>query len=328
MNQTMSTTGVMPGALRSNQTGGGTTDDSRPGWLPSNAVSWGSIAAGAIGAAALSLILLVLGTGFGLASVSPWASRGVGATTFGASTIVWITITSLIASGMGGYLAGRLRTRWSGTHQDEVYFRDTAHGFLAWALATLITAATLTSAIGSIVGGSAQVGAAVAGSTATAAMGGAAAAVMPGAGSAGSQGAANPFGYFVDSLFRRETAASSTGTSSTGNDDAQSFTAEAGRVLTNALGSGTMPAEDTKYLARLIARRTGLAEAEAEKRVTDTFTRVQSKVKETETAAREATDKARKASAYAALWLFVSLLGGAFAASLAATYGGRQRDQS
>ena len=63
-----------------------------------------------------------------------------------------LTFTQLAASGMGGYLAGRLRTKWAGIHTDEVYFRDTAHGFLAWAVATLLTATLLTSAVGSILG--------------------------------------------------------------------------------------------------------------------------------------------------------------------------------
>src|SRR6201996_841218 len=119
-------------------------------------VSWGAILAGSAGAAALSLILLILGVGLGLSSVSPFAGNGASATTFGVSTIAWLTFTQLAASGMGGYLAGRLRTRWAGTHTDEVYFRDTAHGFLAWAIATLVTAAMLTSAIGSILGTSAS----------------------------------------------------------------------------------------------------------------------------------------------------------------------------
>jgi hypothetical protein len=88
-----------------------------------SAVSWGAILAGAAAAAALSLILLLLGTGLGLSSASPWANQGAGATTLGVSTILWLTFTQLVASGMGGYLAGRLRTRWISVHTDEVYFR-------------------------------------------------------------------------------------------------------------------------------------------------------------------------------------------------------------
>jgi len=133
-----------------------------------SAVSWGAILAGAAGAAALSLILLILGTGLGLSSVSPFTGKGASATTFGVSTIVWLTFIQLAASGIGGYLAGRLRTRWISTHTDEVYFRDTAHGFLAWAIATLVVAATLSSVIGAIVGTGASAAGSVAGGAATA----------------------------------------------------------------------------------------------------------------------------------------------------------------
>ena len=97
-----------------------------------SAVSWGAVFAGAAAAAALSLILLLLGTGLGLSSVSPWASEGVDASTFGVSSIIWITFMQLAASAVGGYLAGRLRTKWTGVHNDEVYERaiDTQIGRL------------------------------------------------------------------------------------------------------------------------------------------------------------------------------------------------------
>ena len=137
-------------------------------------MSWGAIFGGAAAAGALSLILLLLGTGLGLSSVSPWATEGIDASTFGVSSILWITFMQLAASGMGGYLAGRLRTKWTGVQTDEVYFRDTAHGLLAWAVATFGTAALLTSVIGSIIGGGIQAGAAVVGSATSAAVGGAA----------------------------------------------------------------------------------------------------------------------------------------------------------
>src|SRR4051812_9691746 len=106
-----------------------------------SAVSWGAIFAGAAAAAALSLILLVLGVGLGLSVVSPWSHTD--ASTIGTSTIVWIAFVQLAASGLGGYLAGRLRVRWASVHSDEVFFRDTAHGLLSWAVATLFTAAIL-----------------------------------------------------------------------------------------------------------------------------------------------------------------------------------------
>ena len=334
----MSTTSL---PLRDNREVFATTAAADPG-----AVSWGAIFAGAAGAAALSLILLILGVGLGLSSVSPWSGQGIGATAFGASTVAWLTFTQLAASGIGGYLAGRLRSRWASTHTDEVYFRDTAHGFLAWAVASLATAAMLSSAVGSIVSGGAQMGAAVVGSaasTATVALPGAAA--MPGSRGIPGQD------YFVDSLFRKDggapapaaadanAAASTAGTNATsvggaatgtasnvGPNDSGRSTVEAGRIFANGIAAGSLSPEDTKYLGQLIAQRTGLSQADAEKRVTDTFTRMQTKMKEAEAAARAAADKARKTSAYAALWIFVSLLIGAFVASLSATYGGRQRD--
>lgn len=278
-------------------------------------VSWPAIVAGAAGAAALSLILLVLGTGLGLSSMSPWAGHGAGATTFGLATILWLTFTQLVASGMGGYLAGRLRTRWVDTHADEVYFRDTAHGFLAWAIATLVTAGLLTSAIGAVLGA----GADTAGTAAAGAV----------AGAAKSASSESSNGYFVDSLFRQGVmpagAASAPASASATTDGARS-NAEASRIMGSGLEAGALPADDVHYLGQMVSQKTGLSQADAEKRVNDDFARMKAKSDQAKAEAKEAADKARKASAYAALWLFLSLLVGAFVASFAATLGGRQRD--
>lgn len=285
------------------------------------AVSWGAILAGAAGSAALALILLILGVGLGASTVSPWANQGVTATTFGVSTILWLTFTQLAASGVGGYLAGRLRSRWVSVHTDEVYFRDTAHGFLSWAVGVLVTAAVLTSAVTSIIGGGAQVAASVTGGVAQTA----ASAAGPAMANRADSGGSGMSGYFVDSLFRKDASAATT-TSPMTPDSGASANAEAARIIAASIGNGSMSPEDTRYLGQLVSQRTGMAQADAEKRVTDTFTRMQAKAKDAETAARDAADKARKASAYGALWLFVSLLIGAFVASLSATYGGRRRD--
>ena len=296
-----------------------------------SAVSWGAVFAGAAAAAALSLILLILGVGLGLSSVSPWAREGVDAGTFGVSTIVWLTLTQLLASAMGGYLAGRLRTKWTEVHTDEVYFRDTAHGFLAWAVSSLATAALLSSVITSILGSGVQAGAAMVGGvagTASAAVTGAAGAARTGQGSE-----SGPMGYFVDSLFRRDPSAtpnigSATPPASTDTAEraAGRDTAEVSRIFMNSRRSEPLPADDMRHVGQIVAQRTGLSQVDAEKRVADVYARAQAKANEAEAAARAAADKARKASAYSALWLFVSLLVGAFCASLAATFGGRQRD--
>lgn len=293
--------------------------------LAASVVSWGAILAGAAAAAALSLILLLLGTGLGLSSVSPWVHDGVSATTLSVSTILWVTLTQLVASGMGGYLAGRLRSKWVAVHTDEVYFRDTAHGFLAWAVASLATAALLTSVIGSIVSGGIQAGASVAGSGAAAA-----GSEMAKSGSDGGS-----MGYFVDSLFRKDMNAAAvasipSGGGATSGGTAEQATAassaEVARIFINTIRTGTLPAEDVRYVGQVVAQRTGLPQQDAEKRVIDTYARLQAKLRDAETAARGAADKGRKASAYAALWFFVSLLTGAFVASLMATFGGRHRD--
>lgn len=307
-----------------------------------SAVSWGAIFAGATAAAALSLILLILGVGLGLSSVSPWSFEGVSKETFGWSSIIWLTFTALAASGLGGYLAGRLRTKWTQIHGDETYFRDTAHGFASWAVATLLTAALLTSAIGGVLGAGAKVAGAAAGAAASTA--GVAAA------GAGSTAAAAPEGdlnYWVDSLFRSTTSAGPTDPAAPppgapmdpnaappprpmpGNGpmgDRREVRAEVNRIIVNSLqGDGLDPA-DTQYLAQLIARETGMSPAEAQARVTDVQTRMRAALEKARNTAKQAADDARKATAYAALWLFITLLIGAFFASLSATWGGRRRD--
>lgn len=251
------------------------------------AVSWAAVFAGAAGAAALSLILLVLGTGLGLASISPW-TRNAGATAITWPMILWLAFTALAASALGGYLAGRLRTRWPTTHPDEVYFRDTAHGFLAWAVATLVTAATLTATAGVILGA----GAATVAATAE------------------RDGGSAPM-YSVDSLFRLPAVR----TEEVYIVAPENMRSEVARIFANGISEGGLSPEDSRYTAQLVSRSTGLSQPEAEARVTATY----------EATAR-AVDNARKNAALASLWVFVTLLLGAFSASLAATIGGRRRD--
>lgn len=303
----------------------GLSDTSRSA---SCAVSWGAIAAGAAAGASLSLILLILGVGLGLSSVSPWAGAGISVASFGVATIIWLTLTQLVSSAIGGYLAGRLRTKWTDTHTDEVYFRDTAHGFLAWAVASLATAALLTSAIGAILSGGIQAGASAVGGVANTATQAAGEFAASGQTTSSESG---PTAYLVDSLFR------SVGRAAAGSSDAvapaevserslMKEAAEVSHIFNNFSRSEPLPPEDIRYVGQLVAQRTGLSQQEAEKRVTELYARAQARLNATEVASKEAANKARKASAYAALWIFVSLLIGAFVASLAATYGGRQRD--
>lgn len=296
-----------------------------------SAVSWAAILAGATAAAALSLILLILGTGLGFSSISPWASDGVSATTFGVTTILWITFTQLLAAGLGGYLAGRLRVKWIEVHTDEIYFRDTAHGFLAWAIASLATAILLTSVIGSIVNGGVQAGAAVTGGVATSALVATAGAAAANSTTATDNTENGNTAYLIDTLFRHDMSVVATQPNSQQNaltppQETAASMAEITRIFMNSIRLGAMPADDTRYVGQIVARRAGLTQQQAEQRVSETFMKVKVALSKAENAAREATDSARKASAYMAIWMFISLLIGAFVASFAATFGGRQRD--
>ncbi len=288
-----------------------------------HAVSWAAIFVGATAAAALSLILLMLGGGLGLSSISPWANAGIAnASTFGLSTIIWIAVTQILASGMGGYLAGRLRVKWSGVHADEVHFRDTAHGFLAWAVATLVTAAFLTSVIGAIMTGSAHRGESSIGAGGSMAVPGGTAETTAHLmrHSSVEEFETGPLGYFIDSLFRQNINSLSGGkTISTDTSQKSASSDEITRIFLHSMDSKVLPSADAKYAGQLVVQQTGLTQLEAEKRVNDAFDKIQ-------TQKNEATDKLRKATIYATLWLFVSLLMGAFSASLAATWGGRSRD--
>ncbi len=272
-------------------------------------VSWGAIFAGAAAAAALSLILVLLGFGLGFSAVSPWANEGVSAKGLGISTIIWLAFTQIVASGLGGYIAGRLRVKWANMHGDEVYFRDTAHGFLAWCVATLVTATLVVGSVSSIVSGGVQAGAS--------AVGAAASAATQVAGTAASNTDSDQYGYFVDSLFRddRPVAVS---------DDAARSTVT--RIFARGLSDGQLSAEDRTYLAQLVAQRTNLSQADAERRVDEVYARTQKAIADAKQAAKEAADTAAKVAAMTALWMFVALLIGAFFASFAATFGGRRRD--
>jgi|KBSMisStaDraftv2_1062788.scaffolds.fasta_scaffold04291_5 hypothetical protein len=292
------------------------------------AVSWGAVIAGAVGAAALSLVLFLLGTGLGLAVVSPWASERISGTAAGVSTIVWVTVAQLLASVLGGYLAGRLRTRWVTVHTNEVFFRDTAHGFLAWAVATLLMATLLSSAIGTAISTTVKAGGEVGKSAVT--LAGAGAGVAGAAATSDDKGGNNPVGYFVDSLFRPSEVASANSPAAPGalHSPAPDRSAEVARIFANALESGELAESDRRYLGQLVAANAGLTPPEAEQRVTDTFTRLKQNLEQAKAKAKQVADDARKASAALALWLVVSLFVGAFVASLAATFGGRLRDSS
>ena len=278
----------------------------------STAVSWGPIIAGAFAASTLTFILMLLGSGLGLTMISPWSGSGASITTFAVSTAIWLIIVQWLSSGVGGYLAGRLRTKWVGVHTDEVYFRDTAHGFLAWALATLLVVGVLGSALSAALGSGVQAVSTVASGAAMGASAGASSNVS-------GASADNATSYLVDSLFRPADA-SKLAAANPQNDAAAA--SQASRILIAGAAAGEVSADDKTYLSQLVAARTGLSEADAKTRVDAILAKVQdAKVK-----AKQAADTARKGSATFALLGALSLVIGAFIASAAAALGGRQRD--
>lgn len=313
-----------------------------------SAVSWAAIIAGAFTAAAVMLILLLLGSGLGLAAVSPWANSGISMTTFTVTTAVWLIASQWIASGLSGYLTGRLRTKWMSVDTDEIFFRDTAHGFLAWALATVITAGFLASAVAAIIGGGA--------SAVTAVTAGAAAGAGLAATQNSSDAPASITTYIVDTLYRTnpmnpsgrmspatevpantalppgsseapvvfETPAAPLSTrTSIATKSKNDAHAETLAILINGVRNGSVPEADRVYLAQLVVQNTELSMEEARKRVDETIAQIEA----AEVKLRQAADTARKTASTVSVYSFLSLLIGAFIASAAAALGGQHRDE-
>jgi hypothetical protein len=267
-----------------------------------SAISWPAIFGGGIAAAAASVVLVLLGTGLGLTSISPWPGQSATATTFTIAAGIWLIVVQWLSSGLGGFLTGRLRTKWVRVHTHEVFFRDTAHGLLTWGLATVIGALLALSAVSSATG------------TATRAT----AMMASGAGQSGTgptSSLAQSQAYEVDSLFRGEKPELAA------SDPA--VRAETTRIFLAGALNGGIPDGDRAYLVDTVAARTGLSPDDARKRVDDAITQE----KAAELRVREATDTARKSGAAAAIFAALSMLIGAFIACAAAAYGGSLRDE-
>jgi hypothetical protein len=278
-----------------------------------SAMSWSAVAAGGFTNAALTLLLMAFGAGMGFSSISPWAGSGVSMTTFSIGTGIYFIVIAVLASTVGGYLAGRLRVRWTAVHSDEVFFRDTAHGFMSWACAVVVSAAVLGAAGTAIVSG-----------------------VTAGLTQRGNN-EGGPAAIYVDELFRPAPTAPAANTPAAtapapGTAAAPAPTtpaaaaptvatpsqrAEVSRLLLHSLRARSdIKAGDRMYLAQLVAAHTGLSQGDADKRVTAVLTQAKSDL-----------DKARSAAAKLALWFTAALFAGAFAASLAAIEGGELRDR-
>jgi hypothetical protein len=293
-------------------------------------------------AIAASAILLAFGSGLGFALVSPWPGRGASATGFTVNAAIWLIVSQWLSAALGGYIAGRLRTKWVGTHTHEVFFRDTAHGLVTWSVATVAVAALLAGSVTSGVGGALH------------ALGGAASAGLQGAAGGVAGGPPGPPGvvlgmpgggpsaamtYDIDKLFRPGTggagpgvagaaagsASNGTGSPAPGMDMSSDPRVEAVYIAFHAIASPDqgVPDDDRAYLAQLVQAQTGVTPAEAQKRVDDFVTATSNAANE----ARAAVDTARKTAAEASIFTALALLVGAFIASVSAALGGRLRDE-
>jgi hypothetical protein len=271
-------------------------------------VAWDAVAAGAVAAAAFTVLLVALGAGLGFSAISPWSDSGLSAGGFRTATGIYLVLISIMSSAIGGYMAARLRTRFVGLHDNEVYFRDSAHGFIAWAFATVLTATALGAALTHIANGAAS-----------------------GVTSSGPQGA-NPQAVYVDKLFRSANAGANTGAQAApgaapaaatpapatpqSGQNAGSARAEVLRLWTADFARNKdLTPDDRAYVASLVAAQTGLSPEDAQKRVDQVVTEE-----------KTALDQARRGAAKLSFWLTAALLFGAFAASLAAVEGGMLRD--
>jgi hypothetical protein len=251
--------------------------------------------------AAVSLVLLALGSGLGFAAISPWPSAGISGMTLAVTAAIWLILTQWLSASVGGYIAGRLRTRWIGTHTHEVFFRDTAHGFITWSVASVVVAATLSTGGLSTLGTVTRAASEVAGQTAKGAM---------------SLATSGDNQYAIDRLLRPE--ASATTAAQTADPKP-----EVAHIIATTLTTGTVDDSDRAYLSQLVVARTGITQDEANKRVDEMMTRIM----DAQTKAKVTADTARKDAAQAAIYLALSLAVGAFIASISAALGGRLRDE-
>ncbi|HZP99805.1 MAG TPA: hypothetical protein VFB13_09725 [Reyranella sp.] len=275
--------------------------------LPGHYLSWGGIVAGAICAAAISILLFAFGSGIGLTAVSPWPNSGLSPVVLAIIGAIWVAIVQVVGFGAGGYVAGRVRNSWSAVAVHERRFRDGMHGFVTWALGLLIGALFAAVAAGGLLHSGLQAGAMVA------------AGAMNGQnGSQASQPSAGDYGF--DYLMRPAPQAGGQAAQPASWGDVKPSVV---RVFADNLKAGRLPDRDRSYLASLVAQRTGMSQADAEKRVDEAF----AEAKNADTKLRAAADKARKTSALAAFLAAATLVVGCAAACAAAGAGGRHRDE-
>ena len=274
---------------------------------------------GALGATAISLVLLTFGAALGLSVVSPYPYAGISAKGLAVLTGTYVALVTVASFGAGGYLAGRLRSPWTGAAGNEVtesHFRDGSYGFGVWALAVLLGSALAASGVGGVLK------AAVQSTTAVAAAGTAGAASNPDAGAALNRLSMAPTDFAVDRVLAPTSAPA--GAASSPPSSRADLVQPVARVFASNVANPQLNAADRTYLVQLVMQQTGLPQADAEKRADQAFT----DLKAAEQKARDAAEQARKATLIAAFLAAATLAIGCAAACAAASLGGRHRDEN
>jgi len=278
-------------------------------------IDWPAVIAGAVGAAAISILLTTFGSAVGLSMTSARAYAGVSLTVLAVLAALWFAIVHISSFYVGGYVAGRMRLPIT-LSESEHQFRDGVHGFLVWALATLVGAYFLASAGTSAVSKAAD----AAGEAAKAAGIG----VIAASNSSESGSTPSALTYYVDRMFRASPPAQPGAAAQPTQPLPRELNAEALRIITRAVGSDTLAADDRDYLARRIAAYTGLSEDQARERVNQAFTAAKAAADK----ARDAAESARRVGVMSGFLLAAVSLLGLVAAALGAGSGGHHRDRS
>lgn len=283
------------------------TEASRAVDRPVAYIEWSAVLAGAVMAAALSIVLLTFGSAIGLSLTSPWQGSGLSASTTATLAAFWVILLQIGAALAGGYIAGRMRPRWTASELSESEFRDGLHGGLVWALSVILSAYLVSSAVGAI----SRTGATLAGQAATAI-----------------SGAAEPLASQIDALLRPATSTAASPSTAAPNATAQQPAgvsteqrAELARIFVRSMTAGSLNANDRSYVSGLIAQRTGMSQQEAERRIDTVYA-------EAVTATKQAADTARRSAVLAGLVTAASLLVSLAAAWWAAVRGGDHRDNA
>ena len=277
-------------------------------------LEWGAVVAGAIGAAAISFVLLTFGSALGLSAISPYPYRGLSAPAFMVVATLYVALVQVCSYAAGGYLAGRMRAPWVDGAESERHFRDGAHGFAVWALGLVISAAVIASGVSGVARTALESTSAVTAGAANGASAG-----------ASTSSPASPSQYATDFLLRPVANAAPAG----GADAAQGENnmvdpASLTRVFARSLTGGSLSNEDRSYLGLVVARQTGLSQPDAEKRVDSAF----AEARKAEQKARDVANEARKKTALAGFLTAATFAVACAAACLAAGLGGRDRDET